>query len=131
MTADEKDRVIQRLIQTKEPDLTKETAHGKAAGNRWAASEATYAQLTMLDKNKEWLTHSYNASEDNPAIVLSRTFFMAIEPEANQSDAVAFWENVRGTRSSRATSDDYVLGFADGALHIWAQVADEVTNTND
>ena len=116
------DDVIQRLRESR-LKLEKADYHdGKEAGVRWAKHNAEARDLMTLDKlyidnqwNDDWRDFFTTEGGDSAAVRLVEKIY------GDEVEADDFWSFVINDWQ-RAATDDWVRGFADGALELWDEV---------
>ncbi len=121
-----KEEVRKRLQATKAEDAGQEYAEGKAAGREWAERLATAKELLRLRQHI------------NQAHVLGECYWKSGRVEASNRIVEAirpihafvpetFWEEALGdNEKERIGDEDFLHGFVDGAIEIWAEHADEL-----
>jgi len=122
--------VIERLRASKQEVVSDEYEQGREAGEKWAKQTAEYAELRRLGELEEGMSQgdweSWFETSGNSAFGAAERLVFAIQPE-NDHDRRAtqeFWEFVGGEDTER--TDDFVRGFADGALSIWRDIKDQL-----
>ena len=115
--------VIDRLRASAQQAEGEDHERGFAAGQEWAKSQATAAQLRRLAKAREPGTDWYFTDESlsPPADVL---FINIILDNLDNRDAQDFWSDEVG--EDVTITPCFVQGFAEGAMAVWERVVDEL-----
>jgi hypothetical protein len=126
--------VIARLRASKRSQPSEVYRGGHEAGRKWARADAEAIELkrlnTFQDECRGDAWHRFFDSEAassafSPAELL--VFVIQPENEADRRAAADFWEAVTGEkRSALATRDEYIKGFAEGALELWDEVKNHI-----
>jgi hypothetical protein len=122
--------VIERLRASKQETASDEYNHGVEAGEEWAKSTAEYAELRRLGELEERTStvdwEQFFCTGDSDAYGAANRLVFAIQPDTEGSRMAAeeFWEFTVGEDTE--LTDDFVRGFADGALKVWHEVKDQV-----
>ncbi|MBU1702315.1 MAG: hypothetical protein KJ970_12030 [Candidatus Eisenbacteria bacterium] len=124
--------VIERLRASKRSSDSECYKDGYAAGQEWAKNRAEARELERLDSLQARLAHepSYGWNEyfdsdyGSSAYGLGERLYFDLDPEYNgdRSAAKDFWECVVGEKISSDLPDEFIRGFAEGALSIWNEV---------
>jgi hypothetical protein len=101
------DKVVERLRASKERVQEADFEAGKTAGAQWAKQSAEYDELERL-----WKYAEDNQPEDEA------TLRRLIDPDENR-DWRDFWELL----GRENPSENYVIGFAEGAVEVFDEVA--------
>ncbi len=124
--------LIERLRASKMASTKSEQEQGFASGREWATDFAEYKDL--LNLSKWWETTSpgdrelalttletdpFNASHHLACITLGLE-------NSSRHDSDEFWDAAIGEDDERRHSDDFVLGFVEGALEVWDSVRDQI-----
>jgi hypothetical protein len=121
--------VIERLRASKQKFESEQFTQGHEAGQEWAKDAAEAEELIQLGKLRDrcgWRDwDGFFATGDRDAYGASERFVFAIWPERDGERAAAtdFWEQL-GVED--VPSDEFVRGFAEGALSVWDQVKDQL-----
>ena len=116
---------IVRLRSSKQKFENEQYTQGNEAGKEWAKDEAEAEELIRLEQWRDGCTHGEwpdcFVTDGTSAWGASENFVFRIWPEedGNRDAAQNFWEQ-RGAEGY--PRDEFVRGFAEGALEIWGQV---------
>ena len=124
-----RDRLVDRLRKSKASSQAAAKSKGFQVGCEWANTSAETIELQHLEAARsDWQSweatlttcefDAYSASEN-------LAFVIRPESEKDRHAAVDFWESVLGDDIEYAANDDWLIGFAEGALSVWDGVADE------
>lgn len=130
------DDVVARLRASKHESDSQIYLDGKDAGEDWAKETASAAELKRLSRLREKLDHepqygwewffdsSVNRGAFSPADHLAFAI-LGDDDDRDREDSTRFWETATGwdQYNSSLTDDQFLRGFAEGALEIWEQVA--------
>jgi hypothetical protein len=105
------DKVIERLRASKERVQEADFEAGKTAGAQWAKQEAEYDELERLSKYAE----DGNQPEDEA------TLRRLIDPSEKLD-----WRDFGRLLGHENPSENYVIGFAEGAVEVFDEVADKL-----
>lgn len=126
--------VIARLRESKRQSSSAAYKEGFECGQAWVED---YAESDQLDKLQclfeERRSDSYtwedyfNSNCGSSAYTVAERLAFVIEPQSDgdSSEAAFFWEGVAGD-DAPLDKDDWVRGFAEGALDIWGRVKDQL-----
>lgn len=120
------DDVIERLRASKERSDSGAYREGFAAGQAWASNTAEAIELERVDKLHQRLSEAdwkwWFASDDNNTYSPAELFVFIVRPENEQDRAYAesFWRELG--RDYLQIEDEWMRGFAEGALEVWKEV---------
>ena len=120
--------VVKRLRDSKARGQEAAKSEGFAAGQTWARDKAEAAELQALE-NAYDPVYGWGFGSPGSAYSDAEAFFFMISPESDRDRRAAeeFWETILGEQSARiAYSDDFVQGFAEGAMDVWDEVKDQL-----
>jgi hypothetical protein len=125
--------VIQRLRASKQQGEAQVYQDGFAEGQEWAKDRAEALELQRLERFRESLRNlewdlQFKTSETD-AYGVSDRFVWMVRPETEGARELCaeFWEQAIGeVNLNRIQEDDFVRGFAEGALDVWAEVKSEL-----
>ncbi len=128
LTHERQSVLIRRLrpLKAKFDYQSKYASDGCEVGIAWAESQATWEQLVCLDKNRDQIVLPEQRESQTP---LSETLFYVIESkhDGDDDEAFMFWRKVLSIdQPSGKASNEFVMGFKDGALAVWDQVKDRL-----
>jgi hypothetical protein len=125
--------VIERLRASKAQLQNGDFREGRIAGRKWAEKHADARQLLRLAR---WRDRTGHAWEDCFITVRGQAFCAGeifagtiIGEDANRQSMRDFWTSALPNydkRHGRYTNDDFVRGFAEGALDVWDRVKDKL-----
>ena len=124
--------VIDRLRATKVEEGNDMHEAGYETGQQWAKHDASAKQLKRLDALRGRLLHDWDESFDSQcgssAYSIAERLFFEIEPncDGERSEASEFWETAAPDDTHSIEDDDWLRGFADGALAVWGEVKSQV-----
>jgi hypothetical protein len=121
--------VADRLRASKQKHESVQYNEGQEAGRQWAKDQAEAGELILLERwrdscrSGEW--SDCFATDGRSAYAASEHFVFRIWPESDgaRGDAQNFWEQ-QGCEDH--PQDEFVHGFADGALEVWDEVKDQL-----
>jgi hypothetical protein len=120
--------VIERLKISKQASDSASLNEGERDGREWAERKAEAKQLERLEA-------AYNATGgwwfqggSTSAYAAAELFYFIIEPDddGDRSAANDFWTRWFHEERPALPDDEYVNGFADGALDLWQGVKDQL-----
>lgn len=116
--------VVQRLRASKMASDSDTRKAGREAGREWAANEAAAEELQRLQAcfDREQHHDRVFIVPDGNAFCGAECLVFVIRPELgnDRQDAADFWESALGDQDT--PTDEFVQGFAEGALQLWAEV---------
>lgn len=127
--------VIERLRESREASATEHHRSGVQAGSAWARSSAEYEELRLVGDAYDSLSSLHPARfverTENNAPTAGEKFVLAIHPEieCNRQAAAHFWEFALAedlVDHEMMQDDEFVRGFAEGALAVWNEVKDQI-----
>ncbi len=121
--------VIDRLRASRRRHESEQLALGNARGQSWARDQAEVGELILLERlrdecgRRDW--DGLFMSGEGDAYGSSEHFVFAIWPErdGDRGAATEFWEMLG---IEHHPQDDFVRGFAEGALEVWDEVKDRL-----
>jgi hypothetical protein len=123
--------VISRLRASKRTYENAQYQAGHEAGQAWAKDEAEAGELILLSQwkdraGRDW--DDYFATGENDAYGSCENFVFTIWPEhdGNRTTSEEFWEGNVPEGQSDHPEDNFVRGFAEGALAVWDEVKDQL-----
>jgi hypothetical protein len=122
MTTEDLAEIATRYQHSKTETESRWSSAGKALGEEWACSIATYEEMKNL-----WERFEGGLSDLLPTLDNSnyRLVYETIRPESDSSwDREQFWEQEVG--ATGYPNDAIVKGFVVGALSIWSAVKDKI-----
>ena len=123
--------VIDRLRASKSEGENELHNQGKLCGEEWSQSSAEYHELERLckcrnDWGQDWdklFTGHVSGYRCSPVLAIADAILATEEGDAHEE----FWKQAIGENWRWLTSNPAFLGgFADGALEVWDQVADQI-----
>ncbi len=124
--------LVERLRASKAATGTAERTEGFASGREWATEFAEYKELSNLSK---WWETTSPADRELALTTLETDAFgaghhlvciiLGLE-NSSRRDSDEFWDAAVGEDDERRHSDDFVLGFVEGALEVWDSVRDQI-----
>jgi hypothetical protein len=125
--------VIERLRASKARMQSDDYKEGQTAGRKWAERSAEVWQLIRL----AWWRDRAGPEWENCLVTVRAKGYYAGEAvagtimgvKASFQAAQSFWTSALPCpekRHARSTNDDFVRGFADGALDVWDLVKDKL-----
>jgi hypothetical protein len=122
--------VVNRLRVSKRKFVNQQYQEGHATGKKWAKDAAEAGELIRLNDMRDLAASAWNYwfTDQKGAAYSTAEFFvfqMWPEDDGDRSAAYNFWEQ-RGFDQFHQPKDDFVCGFAEGALSIWDEVKDQV-----
>jgi hypothetical protein len=120
--------VIDRLRTSKQKHESDQYNSGHEAGQEWAKSEAEAGELIRLEKwradgSDVWLSAFVTTGRDAWSSAEHFVFQIWPEDDGDRQAASNFWEQ---QGYEYYPDDDFVHGFAEGALSIWDHVKDKL-----
>jgi hypothetical protein len=121
--------VIQRLRASTHASNDQEFNSGFSAGQQWAEREAAASDLKRLDgfhfqARHDWSTF-FDSNAGSSAYTTAERLYTVFNPDADPRDAGEFWCPIVG-EGKEHESDQWVRGFAEGALNVWWKVKDQL-----
>lgn len=126
--------VIARLRASKQEVDSAEFNEGFEAGQEWAKETATFAELRNLcrlreqlgnDRSRSW-KEFFDSTTGSSAYGIDERLYCELHPEdEDRGGSSEFWEGMVGDEPS-CQSDEWVRGFAEGALAIFDQIANQI-----
>jgi hypothetical protein len=127
----QKQDIVKRLKATKDND-TEDYEDGKAAGQQWAAEEATAKELERIARYIRRMEAGQGSSHvawwhvGAPQWRVSPTheFAYAAQPKYKDDPSAAddFWQAALGDDAERIEDPDFFHGFGDGVVEVWNEV---------
>ena len=128
--------VVQRLRASKDQAGRESHKAGSKAGKNWAKDVAEVPQLQNLEQLRDSCSTSHEwglqfDGESNSAYSTAERLAFGINPEmeGERNDAAGFWEIAVGDGpvvESNLADDEFMRGFAEGALDVWGEVKGKV-----
>lgn len=125
--------VIERLRESDKEGHDETYRAGMTAGKNWAKREAKAGELRRLERSRakvrdyEWDMLFDENSNNAYAPCEWVVFDIRPNTDGNREAADEFWENVLGVGYQAFISDEqFIKGFAEGALDVWADVKDQL-----
>jgi hypothetical protein len=121
--------VIDRLRASMQKHESEQYNEGHAAGQEWAKNKAEAGELILLERWRDSCgPHDWQdcfVTDERSAYSAAEHFVFRIRPECDgEREAVSdFWEQ-RGREDH--PQDEFVRGFAEGALEVWDDVKDQL-----
>lgn len=122
------DDVIQRLRASKTSSENELYQEGFEVGQQWAKEDAEAIELKRLQNLRDHLAMAWEGCFDpasQQTYNASQWVVFAIRPETDKDRHAAeeFWGDVLVDEFPKAEEDQFVRGFAEGALEVWAEVS--------
>ncbi len=113
--------VIERLRESNKRYDERQYQDGLKAGQRWAMHKADAGELRRLERLQGRLENDWDTwfqSDDTRAQSTAGRFVSEVAPElsAYPGGAREFWETAA---ADEHPEDEFVRGFAEGALEVW------------
>lgn len=124
--------VVDRLRKSKVEHVGELESQGVAAGSEWAKGTAEFAELKRLGSWWEGTRHSerelYLTTIEGNAYGSGHSLAALItgDEHLHRSEGDQFWDFVSGDGDQRRYEDDFVRGFARGAVEVWDTVKDQI-----
>ncbi len=125
--------VIERLRASKLESDSETEKQGRNDGREWAKRTATAVDLERLANahrvisDQDWHRMFTGATSAwSPGENLYRLLLSDADEEFNRDDAQGFWEFAANNGKQLSGDAYYVMNFADGAVAVWNEVADQL-----
>ena len=128
--------VVQRLRASKDAAGRESYKAGFETGKTWAQDAAKPKQFQNLEQLRDSCSTSHEwglqfDGESNSAYSTAERLAFGINPEmeGERNDAAGFWEIAVGddaVAESNLADDEFMRGFAEGALDVWGEVKGKV-----
>lgn len=124
--------VIERLRASKLEGDSETEKQGRIDGREWAKHRATALELQLLAKahrdtdDRTWLAIFDGFECGQPGETLFRMLLQTPDEEFDYRDSQEFWDAASGEGSKLPDDAAYVMSFADGAVAVWNEVADQI-----
>jgi len=125
------DDVVTRLKASVIEEASEDRKHGIEAGKAWARKSAEVRHLRRLDAAQQ--DHEYDRlfdldcyGEQRGAISLWAIMFSPEQGEPTNDGLYEFWNDLIGASDDQQASEEYLMGFVDGAIEVWDSVKDKL-----
>ncbi len=137
ITARKENKVMTDVIERLRVSLRKEQGmsfnDGFEAGRKWAENDATAPELKRLE-SFENITKAKSPSEWQNWFLLCGTHkpwlllvsVIQDDKNAHPLTAQAFWKGLLGEASQEVNNGDFLRGFVEGAVDLWAKVQEQL-----
>jgi hypothetical protein len=121
--------VIDRLRASKQKHENEQYNGGHEAGQEWARNEAEAGELIRLEKfhdacgPSDWGRFFWTSDRDAYGAAENLVFRIWPDDDRDRDAASNFWES---QGHEEYPDDEFVRGFAEGALEIWDQVKNQL-----
>lgn len=109
--------VVARLKASQRRHDAESENRGEHEGRNWAAR---YAEAVELRRIAKAVQGEFDFSEGEAALELIKV----VDPDSSGQDCLDFWGGICGERG--VPDDFFVVGFANGAASLWAEVESEL-----
>jgi hypothetical protein len=132
------DKVLESFRKAEESEKAEQYAAGVRRGRTWASGEGYKAvtppirELQRLERAKEYHDEDWccfffgNAYRTGFSTGKHLFFVLRPEDEGHFAAADDFWHSEVGAEDEELESDDFIRGFADGALEVWEAVQESL-----
>jgi len=123
--------IIERLKASRAAYVESINRDGTEAGRIWASESAEFGELKRLSEWWHGETESSRtavlANDEHDALGLG-AFKLAsqILDDATRSQCEDFWDEVLGDEDVRHEDEDFIRGFAKGAVQVFDEVKDQL-----
>jgi hypothetical protein len=125
--------VVERLRATLRNEEGKDFSHGYELGRKWAENAASATELKRMEKFQEtsktkskqdWDTWFWPRGTHHPWRILVGV--IRNEKDVHPMTAQAFWQDIVAGSSVTSVDGDFLRGFVQGAVDLWAQVKSQL-----